>query len=50
METMLQNEMVFVERKNTMTAAQFEKQKIIGMTGSLDAQKQVVKYKPKNKR
>jgi ribosome biogenesis GTPase len=46
----LQNEMIFVERKITMTAAQSEKQKIIGMMGSLDARKQVVKNKPKNKR
>lgn len=46
----LQNEMVFVERKNTMTAAQSEKQKIIGMMGSLDARKLVMKNKPKDKR
>lgn len=46
----LQNEMVFVERKITMTAAQSEKQKTIGMMGSLGAQKQVVKNKPQNKR
>ncbi len=46
----LQNEMVFVERKSTMTAAQSEKQKIIGMMGSLDARKQLSKNKPKDKR
>lgn len=46
----LQNEMVFVERKSTMTAAQSEKQKIIGMMGSLDARKQLTKNKPKDKR
>ncbi len=45
----LQNEMVFVERKSTMTAAQSEKQKIIGMMGSLDAHKQILKNKPKNR-
>jgi ribosome biogenesis GTPase / thiamine phosphate phosphatase len=46
----LQNEMEFLERKGSMTAAQSEKQKIIGMMGSLDARKQVLKNKPKDKR
>ncbi len=46
----LQNEMEYLERKGSMTAAQSEKQKIIGMMGSLDAHKQVLKNKPKYKR
>lgn len=46
----LQNEMVFLDRKITMTPAQSEKQKIIGMMGSLDARKQLLKNKPKDKR
>jgi ribosome biogenesis GTPase len=46
----LQNEMVFLDRKSTMSPAQSEKQKIIGMMGSLDARKQVLKNKPKDKR
>ncbi|HOV79056.1 MAG TPA: ribosome small subunit-dependent GTPase A [Bacillota bacterium] len=46
----LQQEMAFVERKSTMTAAQAEKQKTIEMMGSLGAYKQVVKNKWKNKR
>jgi ribosome biogenesis GTPase len=44
----LQREMVFEERKNTMTVAQAEKQKIIDMMGSLDAKK-VQKKNRKNK-
>ncbi len=43
----LQQEMVFVERKNTMTAAQAEKQKTICMMGSLDAHKQIKNGKNK---
>lgn len=46
----LQREMVFEERKSTMTAAQAQKQKIIDMMGSLDAQKQVTKNSRKNDR
>lgn len=45
----LQQEMIFFERKNTMTSAQAEKQKIIEMMGSIGAYKQVRKYNKKNK-
>ncbi|WP_418791922.1 ribosome small subunit-dependent GTPase A [Phosphitispora sp. TUW77] len=45
----LQREMVFEVRKSTLSAAQAEKQKIVDMMGSLDAQKQVVKGNRKNK-
>jgi len=43
----LHQELLFVERKQTMTPAQAEKQKTIGMMGSLEARKQVQKYKGK---
>jgi len=43
----LQKEMTFEERKSTMTAAQAQKQKIIDMMGSLDAQKQIMKNSKK---
>jgi len=46
----LQREMVFEERKNTMTAAQAQKQKIIDLMGSLDACKQVQKNNRKKNR
>jgi ribosome biogenesis GTPase len=46
----LQREMVFEERKTTMTAAQAQKQKIIDMMGSLDHCKQVQKSNRKNKK
>lgn len=39
----MQKEMVFEERKQTMNPAQAEKLKIIGMMGSLKAQKQIVR-------
>lgn len=45
----LQREMAFVERKNTMSAAQLEKQKIIDMMGSLKAIKNYQKHNRKNK-
>lgn len=45
----LQREMLFEERKNTMTAAQAQKQKVIDMMGSLDACKQVQKNNRKYK-
>ncbi len=45
----LQREMVFAERKATMTAAQVQKQKTIDMMGSLDGQKQVLKHSRKLK-
>lgn len=45
----LQREMVFAERKDSMSAAQAEKQKKIDMMGSLDACKQVQKSNRKNK-
>lgn len=45
----LQQEMVFIERKGTMTASQAEKQKVIDMMGSLGAIKEVVKSSKKNK-
>ncbi len=44
----LQREMVFEERKATMTAAQAEKQKVIDMMGSLDRQKQILKRKQRD--
>lgn len=43
----LQQEMLFEERKQTLTVAQAEKQKTIALMGSLDAQKQFQKYKNK---
>ncbi|SFG54555.1 ribosome biogenesis GTPase [Desulfotomaculum arcticum] len=43
----LQQEMAFFERKNTMTTAQAEKQKIIAMMGSIGAYKQVRKHNKK---
>ena len=45
----LQRELVFEERKGSMTAAQAEKEKFIGMMGSLDGHKQVVKEKQRQK-
>ncbi|MGE5474152.1 MAG: ribosome small subunit-dependent GTPase A [Ignavibacteriales bacterium] len=39
----LQREIIFEERKSTMTLAQAQKQKVIDMMGSLDAQKQITK-------
>lgn len=45
----LQQEMIFLERKSTMTAAQAEKHKIIGMMGSLDACKQLQKNSKKQR-
>ena len=45
----LQREMIFEERKNTMTAAQAQKQKVIDMMGSLNSCKQVQKHNKKNK-
>lgn len=45
----LQQEMLYEERKMTMTSAQVEKLKTIAMMGSLSAQKQVSK-KSKKKR
>lgn len=44
----LQKEMVFEERKNTMTASQAEKKKVIDMLGTLD-RKQILKNNRKNK-
>ena len=44
----LQREMVFEERKNTMTAEQSQKQKTIDMMGSLGAQKEFKKISRKN--
>jgi ribosome biogenesis GTPase len=43
----LQQEMLFEERKQTLTVSQAEKQKTIALMGSLDAQKQFQKYKKK---
>jgi len=43
----LQREMVFEDRKNTMTAEQAQKHKIIDMMGSLGAQKEFQKYNRK---
>ncbi|MDD2585780.1 MAG: ribosome small subunit-dependent GTPase A [Syntrophomonadaceae bacterium] len=45
----LQKEIVFAERKSTMTLQQAEKQKIIDMMGSLKACKEVQKTNRKNK-
>ncbi|MDF9408164.1 ribosome small subunit-dependent GTPase A [Pelotomaculum isophthalicicum JI] len=45
----LQREMVFEERKNTMTAARAQKQKMIDMIGSLETYKQLRKNIKKNK-
>ncbi len=45
----LQREMTFVERKNTMSAAQLEKQKFIDMVGSLKGMKNFQKQNRKNK-
>jgi len=44
----LEREMLFEERKNTMTAEQSQKQKIIDMMGSLGAQKEFQKNNRKN--
>ncbi|PKM93685.1 MAG: ribosome small subunit-dependent GTPase A [Firmicutes bacterium HGW-Firmicutes-1] len=46
----LQKEMLFEERKVTMTASQAEKEKIKDMMGSLDACKRLQKFNRKNKR
>ncbi len=46
----LQREMLFEERKSTMSAAQIQKQKVIDMMGSLDACKQLKKNNMQNKR
>jgi ribosome biogenesis GTPase len=43
----LQQELAFEERKKSMTAAQAEKQKFIGMMGSLGAFKKMIKENPK---
>lgn len=45
----LQKELAFVERKNTMTAAQAEKKKFTEMMGSFNAYKQIKKNSRKNK-
>ena len=45
----LQREMVFEERKSTMSAAQAEKQKVVDMMGSLSVYRQVQKSNRKNK-
>ncbi len=45
----LQREALFEERKASMTATQVQKQKTIDMMGSLDGQKQVLKYHRKKK-
>ncbi len=46
----LKQEMLFEERKQTMTAAQAEKQKFIGMMGSLGAYKRIINENPKYKK
>jgi ribosome biogenesis GTPase len=45
----LRQEMVYEERRQTMTAAQAEKQKFIGMMGSLNAYKRINQENPKNR-
>jgi ribosome biogenesis GTPase len=45
----LQREMTFIERKNTMSAAQLEKQKVINMMGTLKGLKNFQKQNRKNK-
>ncbi len=44
----LRKEMIHAERKSTMSAAQAEKQKIIGMMGSLGEVRKILKHKRKN--
>lgn len=46
----MQQEILFIERKSTMTPGQAEKQKIIDMMGALNAQKDFQKHNRKNKR
>lgn len=45
----LQKELLYEERKQTISAAQAEKQKFIDMMGSLNAYKNIIKGNPKNK-
>ena len=45
----LQRELIFEETKETAGAAQAEKQKFIGMMGSLGAYKTIIKANPKNR-
>lgn len=46
----MQKELVFEERKGTMTAARAEKEKFIDMMGSLNSLKQIKQHNRKNKR
>lgn len=45
----LQKELLFEERKQSMSAARAEKQKFIGMMGSLNSYKRILRENPKNR-